>query len=120
MAETLLLRVGRELGRPGLSLDDSALELVIQGDWPGNVRQLVNALERAAILADDTVLSAHHFAFPDRLPAAGKTVQTLAEIECAAIEQALADVDGNRRRAAARLGLGLRTLYDKLKRYELD
>jgi two-component system response regulator AtoC len=42
---------------------------------------------------------------------------TLAELERMAIEQALAEHDGNRKDAAAALGIGLRTLYDKLRRY---
>lgn len=139
LAETLLVRVGRELGRPGLSLDDGAVELVSQGEWRGNVRELLNVLERAAILADGKVLSARHFLFPGheslgqpvfpghRSPGlrvvtekSSSTAKTLVELERAAIEQALVEVGGNRRRAAERLGLGLRTLYDKLKRYELD
>lgn len=44
---------------------------------------------------------------------------TLADLEREAVARALAEVDGNRRRAAERLGIGLRTLYEKLKRYEL-
>jgi len=44
---------------------------------------------------------------------------TLDQIERRAIERALSEVDGNRKRAAERLGIGLRTLYDKLKAYGL-
>ena len=45
--------------------------------------------------------------------------QTLDELERLAIERALLTVDGNRRKAAEKLGIGLRTLYEKLKRYEI-
>jgi two-component system response regulator AtoC len=50
----------------------------------------------------------------------GPAAATLADLEREAIEQALAELDGNRRKAAERLGIGLRTLYDKLKRYGLE
>jgi two-component system response regulator FlrC len=51
--------------------------------------------------------------------AAASPVRTLAELERDAIVQALEQHEGNRRRAAEQLGIGVRTLYDKLKRYDL-
>ena len=47
-------------------------------------------------------------------------VQKMAELEKAAIKAALAHYNGNRKNAAAALGIGLRTLYDKIKRYQLS
>jgi two-component system response regulator FlrC len=47
-------------------------------------------------------------------------VRTLVELERDALARALAECGGNRRRAAERLGIGLRTLYEKLKRYGLS
>src|SRR5690606_12043671 len=60
LAESLLVRVGATLGKPGLSLDPSARAALVAYDWPGNVRELVNALERAAILADGRTLTEEH------------------------------------------------------------
>ncbi|MFN8642719.1 MAG: helix-turn-helix domain-containing protein [Candidatus Binatia bacterium] len=57
---------------------------------------------------------------PPRRPDAPAGIRTLADLEREAIVQALRLVDGNRRLAADRLGIGLRTLYDKLKRYGLE
>ncbi len=51
LAEAILARLGRELGRPRLSLDPEALEWACRQSWPGNIRELMNRLERAAILA---------------------------------------------------------------------
>jgi len=125
LAHTLLERIGRELGRPGLRLaDDAALATA---DWPGNVRELANALERAAILADGPELRA-----ADVLSAGGTGALagarrpaapgggTLSDVERDAIVRALAESKGNRRKAAERLGIGLRTLYDKISRYGLS
>jgi DNA-binding NtrC family response regulator len=97
-------------------------------DWPGNVRELENVVERAVVLAqghaieladlpphlqaiEPTPVSAHPFLFP---PDA-----TLDEIEREAIVQALQQSEGNRQAAARRLGIGLATLYRKLKAYHI-
>ncbi|WP_426752573.1 sigma-54-dependent transcriptional regulator [Myxococcus sp. Y35] len=128
LAELLLRRIGEELGRPGLRLSPEAVARLEAFAWPGNVRELRNALERAAILADGPVVEPRHL-WLDPTGAAGPVEApsseggrlpslTLEELERRAIEQAIADEAGNRKRAAQRLGIGLRTLYDKLRRYE--
>lgn len=128
LARRLLRRIGAELGRPELRLADDAQEALEAASWPGNVRELANTLERAAILADGDELDGDVlFALPGRPKSAHTraraqqgedTPQTLAELEQQAILAALERHDGNRRKAADELGIGLRTLYDKLKRYE--
>ncbi|MGM0577960.1 MAG: sigma-54-dependent transcriptional regulator [Myxococcota bacterium] len=121
LAEHLLARIGRQVGRPGLALDDGAREALRTRDWPGNVRELANALERAAILADGPTLTAAHLAgapSASTRPSAPRPT-TLADLEREAVREALDAVGGNRRKAAERLGIGERTLYDKLKRYGL-
>jgi len=102
------------------------------------VRELANTLERAAILADDEHIQPAQLAVPGRLagapveptpppsppaqpatasaPAAGKTI---AELERDAIAASLTRHDGNRTRVAEELGIGVRTLYDKIKRHGL-
>ena len=117
LARELLKRIGRDLGRPDLRLDPEAERAVVSAAWPGNVRELANALERGAILAGGAVLGPSHIS--PSAPARGAEAGTLADLEREAISRALAEVEGNRRRAAERLGIGLRTLYEKLKRYDL-
>jgi two-component system, NtrC family, response regulator AtoC len=119
IAEALLARISADLGRPPLKLDEQAAARIQGGYWSGNVRELANALERAAILAEgDLVRGA------DLIVSAGRDAdsdgQTMADIEHDAIRRALAEVGGNRRLAAERLGIGVRTLYEKLKRYEIE
>jgi len=119
LAETLLARIGRDLGRSGLRLGAEARKAIAEADWPGNVRELANALERAAILADGPELRARDLGTLARVqPAAGGG--SLDDVEREAIARTLAEVGGNRKKAAARLGIGLRTLYDKLKRYGIS
>jgi len=125
LADALLHRVAASLGRSRLSLDPEASVALQTMPWPGNVRELANTLERAAILADADRIGAEDLVMPGSSPiaqtlapkAATGPGQTLAEIEREAIEGALARCEGNRRRAAEQLGIGVRTLYDKLKRY---
>jgi two-component system response regulator FlrC len=122
LVEALLRRAAAELGRPPLRLGEEAKRLLLGAELRGNIRELKNVLERAAILADGGVVEAAHIWLDPRAasPAASAPVDaTLEQIERAAIERVLAESGGNRRQAAERLGIGLRTLYDKLKRYGL-
>ena len=125
LAENLLLRIGADVGRSHLTLDDDAKRRIQEAAWPGNVRELANALERAAILA-----TGHRIRAADIQPAGDGALRnglrpkleaphTLADLERNAIEEVLTATGGNRREAADRLGIGLRTLYDKLKRYRI-
>ncbi|MGD8277772.1 MAG: sigma-54 dependent transcriptional regulator [Gemmatimonadota bacterium] len=118
LAAALLGRIGADLGRANLELAEDAKRWILAATWPGNIRELANSLERAAILADgDTLTAAQLAPAPTDAPVSDPATRTLDQIERAAIERALAEVGGNRRAAAERLGIGLRTLYEKLKRY---
>jgi two-component system, NtrC family, response regulator AtoC len=124
LAETLLAGIAANIGRPRMVLTEDARRKILDARWPGNVRELANALERAAILADGERIRPDDLAI--RLPRSHvgslSTMHgtTLEEIERVAIEDALVAVNGNRREAAERLGIGLRTLYDKLRKYRGD
>ncbi|MEM6702679.1 MAG: sigma-54 dependent transcriptional regulator [Acidobacteriota bacterium] len=122
LTETLLHKIGADLGRPHLELTEEAADAIFSGDWPGNVRELSNALERAAILSSGPQIAAGHLSIRSGAEAVAEsdTLRSLDELEREAIARALASVDGNRRKAAEQLGIGLRTLYDKLKKYELS
>lgn len=111
----------------GVSPD--ALEWLRQQSWPGNVRQLRNALERAVILAGSGPLGRQHFgssAFSpsklDAAAAAGNEIRlpigtTVDEAERALIEATLRYTNNNRTRAAAILGISQKTLFNKLREY---
>ncbi len=123
LVDVLLIRIAKDLGRPGLSLDERARCAIVSADFPGNVRELRNALERAAILAESTLLTHHDITrvlyarSPEKPAPAAADAPTMEEAEQAAIRRALAQCGGNRKKAAEHLGIGLRTLYEKLKRY---
>jgi DNA-binding NtrC family response regulator len=104
-------------------LDDATKARLESEAWTGNVRELRNVLERAIILADGPVIKPEHLWIethaPTSTPAPSLDGSSLSDLERMTIERTLASVDGNRRLAAAKLGIGLRTLYEKLKRYDL-
>ncbi|MDX2170192.1 MAG: sigma-54 dependent transcriptional regulator [Deltaproteobacteria bacterium] len=121
LATALLRRLARQVGCAPPPISAAAQQLLLAGEWRGNVRELANALERALILCDGRPIEPAHL----RLDAAGArpagaAPQSLAELERDAILAALSRVAGNRRAAAEQLGIGLRTLYEKLKRYGVE
>ncbi len=120
LARLLLQRIAGTLGRPDLCLSDAAIAVLEAAPWCGNIRELSNSLERAAILTEDSEIQPEDLLLdPMAMAPASPGSPSMEQAERQAIEQALALSDGNRRRAAAHLGIGLRTLYDKLKRYGL-
>ena len=122
IAKHLITRIAADLKRAVPVLTPAAEQRLLASSWRGNVRELANALERAAILADGAAIDASHIwvdepSTPAR-PSGEGGIRPLAELEHDAILQALEAVGGNRRRAAELLGIGERTLYDKLKKYD--
>ncbi|MBE2252090.1 MAG: sigma-54-dependent Fis family transcriptional regulator [Myxococcus sp.] len=118
LAQVLLLKAAARLGRPAPTLSPAATIALEQGDFPGNVRELENVLERALIRTRTSTIEAPSLALaPPRLEAGlfpeGLPLE-LAELERVAIAEALRRVNGNRTHAARLLGIGLRTLRQKL------
>ncbi len=123
LTRNLLETIARDLKRPVPKLSPAAEKSLLAAAWRGNVRELRNVLERAAILAEGDTIDAPHIWIEggDKPvgPSSGE-VKPLVELEKEAILHALEVVGGNRRRAAELLGIGERTLYDKLKKYGVD
>jgi DNA-binding NtrC family response regulator len=95
--------------------------------WPGNVRELRNVLESMVVLADEEVLTEEDL--PESLMRSGADASasppipagmTMEELEKLAIVKALDQADGNRTRAAGRLGISVRTLQRKLRQYGVE
>ncbi len=122
LATRLLAQVGAELGRPRLTLAAEAHARLRAASWPGNIRELRNTLERAAILSDGDRIEAPALRFDHAGPAVAEVpaAETLAAMEERAIRAALDASGGNRKEAAASLGIAVRTLYDKLRRLGVD
>ncbi len=98
--------------------DDATLRTLQAWAWPGNVRELRNVVERCAALADGPrlVLEAGLPHAVSRTHGLSEDWPTLAELEARYIDRVLADCDGNRARAAERLGIDKSTLWRRLKK----
>jgi len=79
LCRTLLLRIGEDLGRPKLKLSQAALEALQKQEWPGNIRQLKNALERAVVMSDSSVLNPADFLITPQVVDNGKSVVAVAD-----------------------------------------
>jgi transcriptional regulator with GAF, ATPase, and Fis domain len=124
LAAAILEEVGRSLGRAPDTLTPSALAVLQAYSWPGNVRQLRNVLERAAILCDDTRITPFHLDLPPRTSAsptvaAPAFVCDLMTLERDTIRRVLLETDWNKSQAASRLGLSRSQLYVRLRRHSL-
>ncbi|MGB2080132.1 MAG: sigma-54 interaction domain-containing protein [Vibrio sp.] len=103
---------------------DSAIVKIANYDWPGNVRELKHTIERAFILADDTIKD-EHLIFDTPPLETGTTIEdvvpagvSLETIEKAAILNTLEENSGNKTETAQDLGISVKTLYNKLEKYQ--
>ncbi|MBN2846267.1 MAG: sigma-54-dependent Fis family transcriptional regulator [Deltaproteobacteria bacterium] len=108
-------------------VSSEAMDLLLKYDYPGNVRELENVIERAAVIARDPVISLRDLPFKEvtshhgySVSAEGTTMKDSIEtLEFQLIEQALSDAGHNQTRAADILGISERTLRYKMKKYGL-
>jgi transcriptional regulator with PAS, ATPase and Fis domain len=121
LSESLLESIAARTGMPQRELAPGALAALAAHEWRGNVRELRNVLEQAAMLTDRARLDAEDFAaILPGAPAAGQgpqlrpLPQLIAELERSSIRSALEATGGNKLSAAKLLGISRATLYEKL------
>lgn len=127
MAQEIVARLAKKMGREQPGISALAAEKMRVYNWPGNIREMENVLERAMtfnpgnpeIAAEDLDLAAspaQHTASNHGTQLAG---MTMAEIEKLALIQTLAAFDGNKAMSARQLGISEKSIYNKLKRHGL-
>ncbi|HEX7828861.1 MAG TPA: sigma-54 dependent transcriptional regulator [Thermoanaerobaculia bacterium] len=132
LVDTFVQRFGRELGRPGLRIADDARAVLRAHEWPGNIRELQNTIERAAILCDRNTIEVRDLnvgaatrndALADAVDLSGTldeaTERTTRVVERMKITDALARTN-SRTEAADALGITPRTLAAKMKELKID
>ena len=118
LAESFSKKISSRMGKPKASISSEAGELLRSYDWPGNARELANAIERALIVSqtgaiDIDDLPLKQASESEKLGRPG----LLAQIERTTILESLARNNGDRKAAAEELGISLRTLQYRLKEY---
>ena len=123
LVERFLRRYNAKMGRRVTTVTDSAMELLLAYDYPGNIRELENAIEHAMVLCRGPVIEERHLPRSLRstaqqpTPVNGSGLIQSAEAE--AIRRALEQHGGRKTEAAAALGIHRTSLWRKMKRYGL-
>jgi len=115
LARAFIEQAAASTGRRVTGLAPEAADRLLRHDWPGNVRELENAMERAVVLCKGRRITSEDL--PAELTSLSRTTggRTLEQIEQQHILTVLEDNQGHRARTAAELGIGIATLYRKLK-----
>ena len=134
LAKHLLARHASRRGLIESAIAPESIELLMAHDWPGNIRELANMIERATILAGNGPILPEHL--PTQLPARSKSHQstprpvggphfqvpdgspTLRDIEMKYIQTILEKHNGNKPAASRELGISLKTLYNKINQLQ--
>jgi two-component system response regulator AtoC len=119
LALHFLERLGPVHGRPDASLDPAALKLLEAYAWPGNARELKNAIEHALLFAGDSRLLPENFPQIVQAQEHAEGVKSLETLEREAIKATLDQTHYKIGRAAELLGISRKTLLEKRKRYGL-
>lgn len=110
------------------TISANAMEVLLAYDWPGNIRELENVIERAAILCQNNIIEPRDLSLPNSplvvTPGSGQetkigTAMPLKELERMHIEGVLRSFRGNKTESAKVLGISLKTLYTKIQQYQL-
>jgi two-component system response regulator AtoC len=131
MAEVFLRESSQSLSSSSCTISPEAAKLLLSHEWSGNVRELKNAMERAAVLIEGSVLQPEHL--PEKLlklqqensppstPPHGLVLHNeVAQVERETLVRALESCGGNRTHAAERLGISRRALLYKIEKYNLQ
>ena len=131
LVATFLKSFARQLGKAEPAISPEAFQKLLDYGWPGNVRELQNAMEYAVVLARQDQITVKELPTEVQLPiplqkterAARQTngpARSLYDMERNAILDALAQCHGNKKKAAELLGIQRPTLYNKMRRYEIQ
>jgi len=122
LATSFLKRHAAQAGRAISGFSPEAAERLRKFDWPGNVRQLQNEVQRAVLMCDGNVIEVQELSV---LPTAEEaqadgTLSLMEAMERNTIIQILKETNGNKLETARRLGIGRQTLYNKIKAYGIQ
>jgi len=124
LASAFLKRFAAQANRVLTGFTPAAAEVLRRFDWPGNVRQLQNEVQRAVLMAEDKVIDEADLAIivekPTEEQAVSSNLTLMEAMERNTIVQMLKETRGNKLETAKRLGIGRQTLYNKIKAYAIE
>src|SRR6185436_19987820 len=124
LANAFLKRFAGQANRAIRGFTPSAIDRLTNFEWPGNVRQLQNEIQRAVLLSEGDMVDASDLsvtrAKPDNVESQDTNFTLLEGVERNAIVTMLKETNGNKLEAAKRLGIGRQTLYNKIKAYGIE
>jgi DNA-binding NtrC family response regulator len=124
LATSFLKRFAAQAGRTMTGFTTAAQEKIRRYDWPGNVRQLQNEIQRALLMTDHQIIDVGDLSIQDaaagEAPAEETDLTLLEGMERNTIVQMLKETNGNKLETAKRLGIGRQTLYNKIKAYNIE
>lgn len=127
LAEHFLEKYSLDTGKKMYGFSDQAMRMLLEYDWPGNIRQLENTIEHSIVVASELEIKVDDF--PDYIIASkvegttkaaiSETHQSLEELEKKYILSTLKNNNWNIKKSASVLGINRVTLYNKIKKYQL-
>jgi DNA-binding NtrC family response regulator len=131
LAEYFIKKFSLDMAKGVISLSEKAKEKLLNYDWPGNIRELLNTIERALIICNgkeisenDIILPEKPFALAENFNFSGSlkqvTSRAIKMVEKIKIQKALKQVEFNKTRAAEMLEVSYKTLLDKIKEYDIS
>lgn len=122
LSSSLLKKLNKKMGTKIQKISPEAMNWLESYNYPGNIRELENILERACIFSEGNELSLQHMDLPQggNSPVASTTSGTIKEMEKQLIERSLQKWEGNRTKAAEELGISRKTILNKIKDYCLS
>jgi DNA-binding NtrC family response regulator len=116
LADHFVKKLSLKMGKKIDGLSKKAMDLLLAYNWPGNIRELENALERGMIMATTCLIDATDLPLRSDVESDNGHLTTLEDLEKTLIERTLIECNWNKSLAAKRIGIGRRTLYDKAMR----
>ena len=123
LANSFLKKFAAQAGRTIAGFTPAAQDKLRKFDFPGNVRQLQNEVQRALLMTDNQIIDVGDLSIKDaasETPAEETDLTLLEGMERNTIVQMLKETNGNKLETAKRLGIGRQTLYNKIKAYNIE
>lgn len=109
-----------EMNREEAKITTSALKLLVEYNWPGNVRELENVIERALVIGQGREIVPDDLPFQPKELSSDAATKSLMMLEQKHIQRILNENNWNISKTARELGIDRQTLYNKIKRYEIQ